>query len=393
MSQRPKDMLEKRKSGRMPVGRNGIRLLLPAALLLALVWGCRSRAVGNSSDGGLNDAGMILDAGDMCVEKGSPMALAIDIDDSRVPDQVNGDTDQYDFTGQVTYHGPVTEPISPDRLLDREIRISLGPNDPEIVIAYHLPYGLTLPVETDRSYRFLYRIRWAQGPVGQGLVIHATTSGINPYLFVGDTGPMRTFLERETSLFPVKVTVEPRDECPPVEDTMCGGMLHFDQLQFQGTDDQGQQITLVPGDTGKIILLGDSYRAVDMASAHLDMTCPDMPPDSVSYLVIRQGLEPTSCNRDLFYIWDEPTPDLGVGDWCDDLVFCATAAQAEAAQAVAPHLRCQVVFGDCDGGDHECSFRLTQNIIDETTLDEMCAVSVLPDPPDSIQCHRYYDTN
>ena len=81
---------------------------------------------------------------------------------------------------------------------------------------------------------------------------------------------------------------------------------------------------------------------------------------------------------------------ITVGAYCDDIVTCADDAAAAAdIEAAAPDFMCD------QAGDVDCAFRCWfggeggGGEVDADVMDQICAVSLLLDDPDLVECFIY----
>ncbi len=302
--------------------------------------------------------------------------------------------DVYEVAGTVTYLGPITVPLAADPAFDREVQIEHDDGQSSIV-QYYLPPGtgpaMSLPVQEGSPYTFWLRHRLGFEGVAVGLVITRPTSGLVPLLFVGDTGSYgRAFSPEDPAMAPLKVTVEPRPECPATPNPGCGGDLIQDQLRFDSsTGGITMDVQVIQGTTGELELFGDPWRVVNLASFHVDQPCADDPGMQVSYLAINTTAVTTTCDPSRFYFWDTPN-SIDVGTWCDELFTCVDSpAQVAQIQAVSPDALCDPPEGNCGPNSLGCVWNSSLPV-DLDLYDQLCAVSVVSDPPERINCHVYF---
>jgi len=306
------------------------------------------------------------------------------------PDHPDPGTEELELMGVARYHGPITVPLAQSPAFNQEVQ--LEHDDGQVsVLQYFLPEGLRLPIDVGTDYvLFLRRVDVADR-VGVGLVVSRPTSGLPPLLFVGDAGPSRVFAPEDLRLTPFKIYVEPRSDCGPVSDPACGGQIWPDRLRFDSsTGGAVTDVVVSQSESASLLVFGEPFLVLNLASNHRDPPCPDSPAQQAIYLAAAESMVHRTCAPERFRFWDDPAPDLGVGDLCDELLFCASPDQAAAAQAVAPDVACEASTGSmCDSGALLCRFP-SDDPITETIYDEMCAVTVLESPPDFIQCQVYF---
>lgn len=391
------------RSNALPAGqrrcgppRRSFFLLLIAGGSLGLC-ACRSHAVGTSGDaGGDGSDAALSDAAappaDGAVGCGAPALAMGFVWQTPVPaTHPSPGVEEIEITGVARYHGPITVPIAQNPAFDREVQIE-HPGGQVSVVQYFLPQDLRLPVEQGEDYVIFVRRLAAPDGSGVGLLVSRATSGLPPLLFVGDAGPLRVFTEEDPRLTPLKVYREPDPQCAPGPDPLCGGQIFEDQLRFDSSTG-GATIEVVArqGESAPLTIFGEPFLVLNLESMHRDPPCPDQVAERAVYLAGTETMTRRACAPERFRVWDNPAPDLGAGDWCDELLFCATLDQAVAAGEVAPDVTCDSpTMMSCAPGELECRFP-TDTPITEAVYDEMCAVSVLENPPEIIQCQVYFD--
>jgi hypothetical protein len=312
------------------------------------------------------------------------------LDTALVPAHPVPSVSDFSLEGTVGYHGAITVPIATNPAFQWEVQIGHGDGSGSVV-QYYLPRGLRLPVEEGHPYVLLFRRRSGFEGESVGLVVSRPTSGLPPLLFVGDAGPFERAFEPEDLLMsPLKVFVEPGSDCPPLVDPDCGGDRVLDQLRFDSSTGGAITAVSVPqGGADELPVFGDPFRVLTLASSHADPPCLDFNPVDVAYLAVSIAALPLACDPSRFHMWSSPTP-FEVGTFCDEITFCAGSPTVAAqAQAVAPSLQCGAGYGPCDPGEVGCAWN-PDLPIDQALYDEACAVSVLPSPPDGIQCQVYF---
>ncbi len=383
----------------IPALRSAIRMLLCSALLLSLGPGCRDRAVGVDLDAGpdarASDAGPAPDAGPT-PDAGPPepcaperLSMGFVLQTAVTPVEPEPGVQEFTVSGQVSYLGPITTPLATNPAFNREVQIQDAAGDTSI-LQYYLPGGLQLPVQVGGGYEILYRSQIDFESYRVGVIVTRPTSGLHPLLFVGDAGPLgRAFAAEEARMNPLKVYVQDTD-CPVTDDPECPGSQHYqDQLRFDSSTGGAITDVVVPqSESAELAVFGDPFLVMNLASWHRDPPCVDDPGYQAIYLAARISELPPTCDPDRFYWWDEPHPELGVGDYCDELFFCVDdAAAADQAALTAPSISCEPDEASCGGG-YRCDFPSSETI-DQARLDEMCAVSVMPLPPTRIICGVY----
>ena len=352
---------------------------------------CKERSVGAGGDSGLPDAAAPdgsppPDGAQPCqaerLEMGFVVATEVE------PSHPEPSLDDFFLEGDAAYHGPITEPLSTSPAFRWEVQLDHG-GGARSTLQYHLPEGLGLPVEEGRPYQLLYRRRHGFEGVSAGLVVTRPTSGLPPLLFVGDAGPFeRAFDPEELAMSPLKVFVEDLPGCPPTVDPDCGGDRFLDQLRFDSsTGGAITAVTLSQGGVASLPVFGEPFRVINLASSHADPPCLDFNPWDIAYLAVSEAALPILCDPAIFRIWDEEIP-FEVGSFCDEIVLCASSAQAAAALGVAPGLECAPGGPPCGLGEELCSWS-PEEPIDQALYDEICQVSLLPEPPAFIECRVY----
>jgi hypothetical protein len=307
------------------------------------------------------------------------------------PTQPEPNLDVYEVAGTVIYLGPITVPLATHPAFDREVQLEHGDGQVSTV-QYYLPAGVSLPLEEGFPYTFWLRRRWGFEGYAVGVVITRPTSGLVPLLLVGDTGSYgRAFSPEDPAMAPLKVYVDPRPECPATPDPDCGGNLLQDQLRFDSsTGGVIADVQVIQGATDDLALFGDPWRVINLASTHVDQPCLDDPGTQVSYLAVNTTALPLTCDPSRFYIWDTPYA-IGVGTYCDSLFVCVDSPdQAAEIEAVSPEVACGVTVPECDPGHQACVWD-SMWPVDQNLYDQLCAVSVLADPPDRINCVVYFE--
>jgi hypothetical protein len=365
------------------------------ALIFGGVPGCKDRSVGASHDGGVPDGAVLPDgaigpdAVAACAEERLDMGFAWST--HVTASHPEGDLDVYEVAGTVIYLGPITVPIATNPAFDREVQIEHGDGQVSVV-QYYVPAGVTLPLEEGFPYTFWLRRRQGFEGYAVGVVITRPTSGLVPLLFVADTGSYgRAFAPEDPAMQPLKVYVEPRPECPAVPDPECGGQQFADRLRFDSsTGGMITDVLVVQGGSGDLTVFGDPWRVTNLASTHVDQPCLDTPGAQVSYLGVNLTAVSLTCDPSRFYVWD--TPDaISVGTWCDELFVCPTsAAQVTAIEAASPDVDCTTPVSSCPPGGPGCAWDASAEV-DQDLYDQLCAVSVLADPPERIDCNVYFD--
>jgi len=295
----------------------------------------------------------------------------------------------YEVAGTAAYLGPVTVPLATNPAFNREVQLEHADGQVSTV-QYYLPPGVTLPVEQGAPYTFWLRNRLGFEGSVTGVVITRPTSGLPPLLFVADTGSYgRAFSPEDPAMTPLKVYVEPRPECPEVPDPDCGGNVLQDQLRFDAsTGGAIVDVMVRQGDSADLSLFGDPWRVMNLASTHVDQPCADDPGFAVSYLAVNKAAVQPTCDTSRFYFWD--TPDaIDVGSYCDTLFVCPdSAAQQAAIEAVSPDANCVDPVTECGPNALGCSWGFGVEVT-QSLYDQLCAVSVLADPPERVDCHVY----
>ncbi len=381
-----------------PRGAYAVVSILALTLVPGGLGACEDRSVGSGYDAaGLPDGAVPTDAtpdpdatpgcGDPRLNMGFVWATHVD------PTHPEPDLDVYEVAGTVTYLGPITVPLSTHPAFDREVQLEHDDGQMSIV-QYYLPAGpgLSLPVSEGSPYTFWLRQRQGFEGYAVGVVITRPTSGLAPLLFVGDTGSYgRAFSPEDPAMTPLKVYVEPRPECPATPDPVCGGDLLQDQLRFDSsTGGIIADVRVIQGATDELALLGDPWRVMNLASTHVDQPCLDDPGLEVSYLAINTTAVPLTCDPSRFYVWDTPYA-IDVGSWCDVLFTCAhSPAQVAEIEAVSPDAQCALPVDECGPNELGCAWDASQPV-DQDLYDQLCAVSVLADPPERISCNVYFE--
>ena len=190
---------------------------------------------------------------------------------------------------------------------------------------------------------------------------------------------------------PLKVYVEPRPECPAVPDPNCGGNLWQDQLRFDSsTGGMITDVQVVQGATAELALFGAPWRVMNLASTHVDQPCLDSADAQVSYLAVNTTALPQTCDPSRFYVWDTPYA-INVGTYCDVLYACTTGPGQEAEiEAVSPDAACGLPVPECGAGNQGCVWDSTPPV-DQDLYDQLCAVSVLTNPPHRVNCNVYFE--
>lgn len=373
-------------------------------LLVSLVLGapgCKDRSVGVGGDGGQSDAarldagmdagrdaGVDPDATSPCVaerlEMGFVVATAVE------PTHPLPSVDDYQLAGTAAYHGPITVPIATNPAFHWEVQIAHGDGSIS-TLQYYLPSGLFLPVAEGNPYQVLFRRR--QGFEGEsiGVIIERPTSGLPPLLFVADVGSHgRAFEPEDLAMSPLKVSVEDWPGCPPVVDPDCGGDRILDQLRFDSSTGAATVAINVPqGGSESLPVFGDPFQVVTLASSHADPPCLGFDPWDIAYLAVSEAAMPLFCDESLFHVWNDPA-DLELGLYCDSIVFCVgNASEQQAAEQAAPSVACGGSDPLCGSNGILCTWNPNEPI-DAALFEEICAVSVLPDPPALIQCQVFY---
>ena len=81
---------------------------------------------------------------------------------------------------------------------------------------------------------------------------------------------------------------------------------------------------------------------------------------------------------------------LALGTWCDVLFTCTDSPdQVAAIEAVSPDATCGP-HAECGGGNQGCVWD-SSTPVDPSLYDQLCAVSVLADAPDRINCNVYFE--
>lgn len=372
-------------------------LLITMALAATLTWvaACRDRAVGGGTDGAVSPDGAVYpdgavgpDAAPGCAAPRLSMGFVWGTHVTPTHPTLEPDVDDYEVAGTLAYKGPITVPLATLPDFDRELQIEHA--DGQItIVQYYLPPGVTLPVEPGAPYTFLLRHRWGFDGYATGVIITRPTSGLPPTLFVGDTGSYgRAFLAEDQAINPFKVYVEPRPECPAEPDPECGGLLYQDQLHIQwAINSIPPEVVLVQASEGTLDVFGDVWRVLNLASSHVEPPCADAPAEEVSYLMILTAALPQTCDPARMYWWDEPW-GIEVGTFCDYIQVCADGpAQAAVIEQISASASCALDEPACGPGGLACTYPMTT--VDQALFDELCAISVLPNAPDRINCRVY----
>lgn len=369
--------------------------------------GCGHRSVGtpgadSSFDAGVLDGGRdrILLDGPVGPDTGNPchaeaLAMGFVVQTDVAPQQPEPDVIQYEITGELVYHGSITEPLATDPAFDREAQLADGQGRISIV-QYHLPLEQKLPVEQNSDYIFTYRERNGFAGYATGLVIKRPTSGLTPLLFVGDNGVFgRAFTPEDPLMHPLKVYREQRPECPVEPLIQCPDSAHYwDRLRFDSsTGGQQTEIEINQTEYGRLPVFGDDFWVLNLVSVHHAPLCgPDDVGEKTGYLAASISALP-ACDPQRLYFWDDPA-GIEVGTFCDSLTFCLeNEAQKQGALAVAPDLLCTDAMENCgfNGNAPGCGWEVAWEGIDDALYKQICAVSVLPDPPSAITCRVYFD--
>jgi hypothetical protein len=379
-----------------------MRTEILAAFLLVMGPACNQQAVGTSPDGGLDarpdaHSDARLDARpdarpDAAPDPCHPEALAMGfVTHTPVsPEEPAPDVRDFPVSGQVIHHGAITEPLASNPAFNREVQIRHSDASVSI-LQYYLPGGLQLPVYVDGAYTFHFRESIGFDHYSVGLVITRPTSGLHPLLFVGDAGPFgRALAEEDPLMSPLKVYAEDQPGCDPEPDPDCGGQRWLDRLRFDSsTGGALTDVAVSQGESAELAVFGDPFLVMNLVSWHRDPPCLDDPGYQAVYLAARLSELPARCNRELFTFWDTPYPELDTGSDCDELLVCVRdAQQAAAVMQVAPDLTCGVSDDACGPGAQKCVFDSPISIPEEI-MAQVCAVSVLPDPPAVISCRAY----
>lgn len=368
-------------------------IVVVAAVPLAGLGACKERSVGTSGDAAVGpdsgpvDAQVLPDGGgETCNAPRLHMGLVWDTDRPAV--EVEPSVLETEVAGAVIYLGPVTVPLASNPAFDHEIQIQHGDGHVSVV-QWYLPPGIALPVQQGQPTTFTLRDRQGFEGSAYGLVISRPTSGLPPLLFVGDTGTYgRAFTPEDPAMVPLKVYVEPRPECATELDPDCGGTRFTDRLRFDTSTGGAVIDVVVPqGHSADLTLFGDPWRVTNLASTHVDQPCPDLPGMQVSYLAVNTTA--LTCDPSRFYVWDQAGA-FGVGSHCDVLFTCPTsAAQIAAIEASSSDADCSQPVADCPPGGPGCTWGNSVDV-GQDLYDQLCAVSVLPDAPDRIDCHIYF---
>jgi hypothetical protein len=365
-------------------------VLLPGGLT-----SCKDRSVGANYDAATQPDGTLLpdatsdpDASTAC---GDPRLHMDFVWSTHVEILIlEPDLDVYEVAGTVSYLGPITVPLAPHPAFDREVQIEH--DDGQIsMVQYYLPAGVSLPVSEGSPYTFWLRHRIGFEGHAVGVRITRPTSGLVPLLFVADTGSYgRAFSPEDPAMAPLKVYVESRPECPATPNPDCGGDLLTDQLRFDSsTGGMVTDVQVIQGATDELALFGDPWQVVNLASTHTDQPCSDDPGMQVSYLAVNTTAVPRTCDPSRFYVWDAPNA-IDVSTWCDVLFTCVdTPDQVAAIQAVSPDAECDLPVADCGPNSLGCAWDASQPV-DQDVYDQLCAVSVLTDAPERIDCNVYF---
>lgn len=370
--------------------------LLSCTLILGGVTACKDRSVGAAQDAGAHPDGATIpdgavgpDAAGICANPRQHMGLVWATHVAST--QPEPSLDVYEVAGTAIYLGPVTVPLATNPAFDREVQVEHTDGLVSIV-QYYLPPGLSLPVEQGLPYTFWLRNRQGFEGSATGVVITRPTSGLVSLLFVGDTGSYgRAFSEEDPALSPLKVYVEPRPECPDMPDPDGCGVQRMDQLRFDSsTGGMITDVRVVQGAIDELALFGDPWRVMNLASTHVDQPCPDSPGAQVSYLAINTTALPLTCDPSRFYVWDTPYA-IDVGSYCDELFTCTDSPdQTAAIEAVSPDATCGQAVAACGAGNLGCVWD-SSTPVDQSLYDQLCAVSVLADAPDRINCNVYFE--
>jgi len=307
------------------------------------------------------------------------------------PTQPEPALDVFEVAGTVVYLGPITVPLATNPDFDREVQIENAGGE-RSTVQYYLPPGIALPVQEGFPYTFWLRRRHGFEGYVAGAVITRPTSGLVPLLFIGDTGSYgRAFFPEDPGMSPLKVYVDPRPECPALPNSGCGGDLLLDQLRFDSSSGGViMDVQVAQGATADLMVLGNAWRVMNLASTHIDQPCADDPGMLVSYLAVDVAAMPQTCDPSRFYIWDTPHA-IDVGTYCDSLIACVdNQDQAAAIESVAPDATCGEPVSTCPG-QLGCVWDANILEVDQNIYDQLCAVSVLADPPDRIDCHVYFE--
>lgn len=377
------------------------RVLAMGGLLVA-VSGCPDRAVGTTGDGGAHDAAVPdarvdASAPDARVEpdatspcEAGRLEMGFVVDTAIAPTHPEPSVDDYQIDGNAAYHGPVTVPIATNPAFQWEVQITHS-NGGRSTLQYYLPSGLFLPVIEGYPYQILFRRRHGFEGESVGVIVERPTSGLPPLLFVADAGPFeRAFEPEDPAMSPLRVYAEAWPGCPPVVDPDCGGDRILDQLHFDSSTGAATVEVRVPqGGSASLPVFGDPFHVVTLASSHADPPCLDFEPYDLAYLAVSEAAMPRLCDTSIFRIWENPA-ELEPGTWCDEIIFCVgSQAERQAAEQAAPSVECSGTDPLCPQGDTLCTWN-PDLPIDSDLYGEMCAVSVLPEPPDVIQCRVYF---
>lgn len=372
-----------------------LSLMVTLMATVALVTGCKDRAVGSGSDATPGPDGAVIpdgavgpDASPGCAAPRLSMGFVWGTHVQPSHPTLEPDVDDYEVAGTLAYKGPITVPLATLPDFDRELQIEHA--DGQItMVQYYLPPGVTLPVEVGAPYTLWLRHRWGFDGYATGVIITRPTSGLPPTLFVGDTGSYgRAYTPEDQAINPFKVYVEPRPECPAEPDPECGGQILADQLRIQwALNSIPPEVQLVQATEGTLNVFGDVWRVLNLASSHVDQPCADAPGEEVSYLMILTAALPQTCDPARLYWWDEPY-GIEVGTFCDTISLCADVATGvPLIEQISPNINCGEPEPPCGAGEVTCTYPMTT--VDQALYDELCEITVLPDPPDRITCRVY----
>ena len=258
-----------------------------------------------------------------------------------------GDSENVVFTGTITYKGPARE--SNRIYFTHELRL-LTEDNTDIKIIYALPHRTELPVMLQGTYTFTFRILQNWDYHALGLVITRPTSGLNPLLFLAEFNgsPFYNIFTGEEHLHaPLSITREEDNNCSTAPDPDCGGVLYFDKLIFDATTGgMENKLELFQGEWGILPIFGDDFLIANIASTHIDPSCPDHPGGTHAFMALRTS--------------ENTCDSIGNQDLCNTFAHCSwfVPGCADDSQLAAPHTGCYQIANcsedTCSTG-HSCT--------------------------------------